>query len=65
MNNEVSEGIVMFVIGILVALGVIAFVPGTFKDAKQALDNCEVSLSRDQYCKVIAVPVVKEKTNVR
>jgi len=49
-----------FLCGIGVAALLIAFVPGTFTQAKDALEQCEKSLPRNQKCVIIAVPEDKK-----
>jgi hypothetical protein len=49
-----------FLCGIGVAALLIAFVPGTFTQAKDALEQCKKSLPRDQECVIIAIPKDKK-----
>jgi hypothetical protein len=55
-----SEDWAAFWIGVIAGcllLGILlTFVPGPFKHATEAIEQCEKSLPRDQHCKVIAVP---------
>jgi hypothetical protein len=46
--------------GIGVVALLIAFVPRTFTQAKDALEQCEKSLPKDQKCVIIAIPEDKK-----
>jgi hypothetical protein len=49
-----------FVTGTLIVVLTLAFTPGMFMQAADALEQCERTLPRDQECVIIAVPEDKK-----
>ena len=53
--------IVGVIVGSMIFAGILAITPSYHRHAVDAKEACEQSLSRDQVCKITAVPVDKEQ----
>lgn len=63
MSTEFSTGMLIgAMISLIIAGLLVDLTPATMhSEARDAKIECERSLPRDQYCKITAVPVDKEK----
>jgi len=60
MKDELIFLAIGFISGITTLLLLMHFTDSNVSRYKTAIAECEKSLPRDQYCKVIAVPIEKE-----
>jgi hypothetical protein len=58
MSSNIGERVISVVVGVV--LGIILMIPAknNLGNNRVALDTCEESLPRNQYCEMIAVPLV-------
>jgi len=56
-NNDQSPGVKLgFIFGFIFAVALSQLPFSDMKKAQDAVNECQLHLSRDQYCKIVAVP---------